>query len=82
MRSKWLIKGLEGKYVVGEDKEIYRLPFSSNHKFYEVRQVKKQYGNRYWLDKNWYSIKLLKRLTYRDPSPIIIFEESTCDCPF
>jgi hypothetical protein len=82
MRSKWLIRGLEGKYVIGEDKEVYRLPFFSGHKFYEYRLLKKQYGNRYRLDGDWYSLTVLKRLVYKDPSPIIIFEENTCDCPF
>ena len=47
-------------YVIGEDKHIYKLPFTSNNKQYSARKIKKQHGNRYWLNGQYWSESQLK----------------------
>jgi hypothetical protein len=73
MFSKWKIDGIEG-CVFGEDKNLYRLPFESNGKHYDLRKVKKQHPNRYWINSQWYSERQLKPKLYLDPSPIELFK--------
>jgi len=80
MRSKWIIKGLE-EYRVGENNKVYRLPFFSKGKYYEVREVKMQYPNRFRLNKEWWNTKQLRSKLVKDKNPIILLPEIS-DCPF
>ena len=79
MFSKWRIKGLED-YVFGEDKNLYRLSFKSGRNHYGVRKIKKQYPNRYKINKSWWSEKQLRNKIYDDPEPIELFKDK--DMPF
>ena len=74
MRSKWIIKGL-GNYRVGEDGNIYKLPFLSNLKYYETRLVKEQYPSRFRLNNEWYTKKRLRNLLVKDTEPVVLMEE-------
>jgi hypothetical protein len=73
MFSKWKIQGIEG-YVFGEDKKLYKLPFESNGKYYDLREVKKQHPNRYWINGEWYSERQLKPKLILDDNPIELFK--------
>lgn len=79
MFSKWKISGIEG-FVIGEDNNLYKLPFESNGKFYDLKQVKKQHPNRYWINGQWYSQRQLRPKLYIDPNPIELFK--TKEMPF
>ena len=35
---------IDDRYVVGDDRSIYRLPFSRNKKYYSLKKLKKQRG--------------------------------------
>ena len=35
---------IDDRYVVGDDTNIYRLPFSRNKKYYSLKKLKKQRG--------------------------------------
>jgi hypothetical protein len=72
MLSKWRIQGIDG-YVFGEDNNLYKLPFESKGKYYELRVVKKQPPNRYYINGQWYSERQLKPLLYKDKNPITLF---------
>lgn len=73
MFSKWKIQGIEG-YVFAEDKKLYKLPFISNGKHYDLREVKKQHPNRYWINGEWYSERQLKPKLILDDDPIELFK--------
>ena len=49
-------------YVYGSDNKLYRLPYSKNRRYYDLRQIKKQKGNRYYLneEKEWLSERSIK----------------------
>lgn len=78
--SKWIIDGLPG-FVFGSDKELYRLPFQSWPNHYGLRRIKKQSGNRWKLDSDWWSQRQLKRKLRINPNPEILIEPKP-DCPF
>lgn len=80
MKSKWIIQGLDN-YRVGEDGNIYKLPFLSNLKYYETRLVKEQYPSRFRLNNEWYTKKRLRKLLVNDTSPIVLIEEKN-NLPF
>jgi|GEM_PF-2906505 len=80
MKSKWKIRGIEG-YVFGEDKKLYRLPFRSGRNHYDIREIKKQHGNRYRINNEWWSERQLKNKVYKDPEPIVLVEEEA-EFPF
>jgi hypothetical protein len=69
MFSKWKIKGIDG-YLFGEDKNLYRLPYTFKNRSYGLREVKKQYPSRYRINNNWVSENVLKSLIYLDEKPI------------
>jgi hypothetical protein len=73
MKSKWMIQGLDN-YRVGEDGNIYKLPFSSNFKYYETRLVKEQYPSRFRLNDEWYTKKRLRKLLVKDTNPIVLID--------
>lgn len=78
--SKWVIDGLP-EFVIGSDREIYRLPFKSGRNHYEVRYIKKQKGNRWKLNSTWWSEKQLRPKLILNPSPeVLIMPEP--DYPF
>ena len=35
---------IDDRYVVGDDRNVYRLPFSRNKKYYSLKKLKKQRG--------------------------------------
>lgn len=78
IKSKWIIKGIEG-FVFGEDKNLYRLPYVKGKRSYELRQIKKQYGNRYKLNGEWWSERQLYSKIELDPNPIELIKS---DMPF
>lgn len=80
--SKWIIEGCSG-YVIGSDKELYRLPFVTFPNHYELRRIKKQPGNRWKINGEWLSqrqIKKAKRVKL-NPKPEVLIEPEP-DCPF
>ena len=74
MVSKWRIKGVDN-YVFGEDKKLYRLPYSKQLKSYGLREIKKQYPNRYRINNSWLSERQILNRLYLDPKPIELIEE-------
>lgn len=74
MVSKWRIKGVDN-YVFGEDKKLYRLPYSKQLKSYGLREIKKQYPNRYRINNSWLSERQIINRLYLDPEPIELIEE-------
>jgi hypothetical protein len=79
MLSKWKIKNIHN-YVFGEDKKLYKLSFESNNKHYEVREIKKQYPNRYRINGQWWSERQLKPKLILDTNPIELFKDG--ELPF
>ena len=79
MFTKYKIEGLDG-YVFGEDKNLYRLPFERNGRGYGVREIRKQYPNRYRINGVWWSHRQLRSKIYKDPNPSQLF--LTDDMPF
>ncbi len=74
MKSKWKIKGIDG-YVFGEDGKLYKLPYVYNGKNYGIREIKKQYPNRYRINNTWYSEKQLRDKLILDENPILLFND-------
>ena len=74
MFSKWKVKGLEG-FVFDENGKLYRLPYKRDKRSYEIREVKKQYPNRYKINGEWWSQRQLKPLLYLDENPVELFKE-------
>lgn len=74
MKSKWkfTIESLKD-YVVGEDKKIYRKPYSENKRYYTWREVKIQNPKRYRMNDEWWSVRQLRKKLVLDPNPIVIF---------
>ena len=82
MKSKWRFNiDKLSAYVIGEDKRIYRLPFITNNRSYSFREIKKQSGNRYWLNAEYWSINQLKAHIIEDSNPIEIYPNLT-ETPF
>ena len=80
MKSKWRVVGLD-EYVVGEDNNIYRIPFESNGKWYDFRLIKEQYPQRFRLNKSWWTKNQLRHKLVKDNNPVAIFNE-ICDILF
>ena len=80
MKSKWRIDKYP-EYVFGEDKKLYRLPYTKDNRYFDFREIKKQKGNRYYLynRKEWLSEKSIKKrgLLRKCNSPIVIIREET-----
>ncbi len=74
MKSKWKIKGIDG-YVFGEDGKLYKLPYLNKDKAYGIREIKKQYPNRYRINNTWYSEKQLRDKLILDENPILLFND-------
>lgn len=71
--SKWLIKGFEG-FCFGSDKKLYKLPYESNKRYMALREIKKQFPNRYKLNGKWRSEKQLESMIYLNDNPQIIIK--------
>ena len=82
MYSKWIIdiKGLEN-FRFGEDKKLYRLPYTKGKRSYCVREIKIQYPSRWILNGIPYSKKQLKNKIIIDYNPIKLLITDT-DLPF
>lgn len=80
MKSKWVIEGFD-QYRIGEDGNIYRLPFFNGKKWYQCKVVKEQYPNRFRLAGTWWTKDQLRGKIKRDLSPVQLFFEKN-DCPF
>tara|TARA_R110002051_G_C8655113_1_gene488186 strand:- start:587 stop:829 length:243 start_codon:yes stop_codon:yes gene_type:complete len=77
MISKWKIKDLEG-FVFGEDKKLYKLPYSNKGREYGLTVIKKQLGSRYKINGEWLSEKQMKHRLYLDTEPIeLIIEDKS-----
>ena len=80
--SKWIIVGLD-QFVIGSDKEVYRLPFTTYPNNYGLRKLKLQKGDRWKFDGVWYSKRQLKkanRIKINDFPQVLI--KQTLNCPF
>ena len=80
--SKWIIdlKGLEG-YVIGNDKNIYRLPFTSGLRTFGLRLIKQDKSNNRWrLNNRWWSENQLRQHLRIDQSMKELIKED--DLPF
>lgn len=76
MKSKWKFKIESLKdYVVGEDKKIYRKPYSENNRYYTWREMKIQDPKRYRLNDEWWSVRQLKKKVILDLNLILIIRE-------
>ena len=71
MVSKWCLS-FTSSYVFGEDKKLYRLPYTSGKKERCYREIKKQYPNRYRINNKWWSEKQLKKHLILDQVPYLI----------
>ena len=73
--SKWIIVGCP-EYVIGSDKELYRLPFATWPNHYELRRIKKQSGNRWKVNGEWLSQRQLKKAkrVILNPNPEVLIE--------
>ena len=80
MKTKWKIKGIDN-FRFGEDKNLYKLPYNSNKRYYGFRLIKMQYGERWKIDGKWWSKRQLKDKLIKDDEPLIIYEEML-DSPF
>lgn len=80
MRSKWIIEGFKD-YKIGEDGNIYKLPFFSKGKWYQCRVVKEQYPNRFRLNNSWWTKEQLRGKIKKDLNVSQLFVEKS-DCPF
>jgi hypothetical protein len=60
------------RYVIGDDKNIYRLPFLSNGKMYSLRKIKK-YLNGFFIDGVWIDKTEIK---YQSIEPFLIIKDS------
>lgn len=79
MFSKWRIQGIE-EYVFGEDCKLYRLPFKAGRNHFGVREIKKQYPNRYRINGSWWSERQLRDKIYVDENPVELFKSN--ETPF
>lgn len=64
-------------YVIGDDKNIYRLPFLSSGRQYKVLQVKK-HRKGYYLDTEYFEENEIKYEKLKEPFVLI----DTTDRPF
>lgn len=82
MLSKWIIKGLDS-YLIGEDKNIYKKPFTSEKgkRNYPFKLVKMQYPSRWRLNGEYWSKAQLKQHIKKDPNPVEIYINDP-DIPF
>ena len=82
MRSKHIIniKGLE-EFVFGEDKNLWKRPYTRNKRSYGWRKMKMQHPNRWILNSNPWSKSQLEGKLLRDPNPVEIYS-GNINCPF
>lgn len=88
MMSKWIIDlpEFEG-YRIGEDKQLYRLPYVTNQQARALRRIKliDRGSKGYWIWKDgrniWFSLNMLRSKLKLDPHPIELFPEAS-DLPF
>lgn len=75
MKSKWHFKDLTKleNYCIGEDSKIYRKPLTKNNRAYAAKEIKKQKGNRYRLNNEWWSEAQLKPHIILSENPIELF---------
>jgi len=80
--SKWIIICCPD-YVIGSDKELYRLPFATWPNNYDLRRIKKQPGNRWKINGEWLSQRQLKKAkrVKINPNPEVLIK-SKSDLPF
>ena len=74
MDSKWRIKGIES-HVIGEDKNLYRLPYTKGKRSFSIRLIKLQKAERWVINGEAWSKRQLKHLIYKDPHPIELTKE-------
>lgn len=74
------IKGLEC-FRFGEDKNLYRLPYTKNKRSYEFRMIKLQKSKRWILNGVPWSMRQLKGKLLKDLNPLEIYKKEV-DCPF
>ena len=81
MFTKWIIDidSLRG-FVISENGEVYKKPFTSNGKSYGWRKIKKQSKNRWVLNGDYWSENQLREHLILDENPIEIYK--TDDLPF
>lgn len=72
MKSKWKIKGINN-YLFGEDKKLYRLPYTKENKSYSLREIKLQDKKRYRINNQWWSQRQLEPKLYLDENPQVLF---------
>lgn len=77
--SRWKIEGIS-THVVGEDGEIYRLPYTNGLKHYGLRKIKKQYPNRYKINGVWWSQNQLRGKLVLDTDPVELIKSD--ELPF
>lgn len=82
MKTKHIIniKGLE-EFRFGEDKNLWKLPYTRNNRSYGFRKMKLQDSNRWILNGVPWSKRQLEGKIIRDPNPIEICPEDL-DLPF
>ena len=82
MNTKHIIdvKGLE-EFVFGEDRNLWKRPYTKNRRNYGWRRMKLQHGNRWILNGVPWSKRQLTGKLIKDPNPIEIYPDDI-DCPF
>lgn len=82
MKTKHVIniKGLEG-FVFGDDKHLWKRPYTKDKRSYGWRKMKLQVSNRWILNGIPWSMRQLKGKLIRDPDPIEIYSDDI-DVPF
>ena len=79
MRTKHIIniEGLEG-FRFGEDKNLWRLPYTKNKRSYTFRMIKLQKSNRWILNGVAWSKRQLEGKITKDLNPIEIHKDTSC----
>lgn len=77
MRSKHIIniKGLE-EFVFGEDKNLWKRPYTKDKRNYGWRKMKLQDSNRWILNGVPWSKRQLTGKLIRDPEPVEIYPDN------
>ena len=79
MKSKWIIDlpAFDG-YRIGEDNEMYRLPYQTGNQYRSLRRLKiiNRGSKGYWIWKNgknvWYSLNMIRPKLKPDSNPILL----------
>lgn len=82
MLSKWIIpiKGYEN-FVIGPNKQIYRLPYNGPKRSYGLRKLKRNPDTRKWtINGRTWTGDQINEVVVLDPDPIPLF--NTDDLPF